>query len=160
MQARMSNPAMSVPGAMNALAALSKAASHSVLPEATIGLVTLRASQLNGCSVCVEMHTRDLKRAGETDERIFTVSAWRESPYFDDAERAALALSEAATRLADRPDPVPDDVFDEAAKHFDEESLAALILQIALINVWNRLNVVTRQIGGAWARSAGERPPS
>ena len=156
MQARMSNPAMSVPGAMNALAALSKAASNSALPEATIGLVTLRASQLNGCSVCVEMHTRGMKNAGETDERIFTVSAWRESPYFDEAERAALALSEAATRLADRPDPVPDDVFDEAAKHFDDDALAALILQIALINVWNRLNVVTRQIGGAWTGSVGE----
>jgi AhpD family alkylhydroperoxidase len=160
MQARMSNPAMSVPGAMNALAALSKAASHSTLPEATIGLVTLRASQLNGCSVCVEMHTRGLKRAGETDERIFTVSAWRDSPYFDDAERAALALSEAATRLADRPDPVPDDVFNEAAKHFDDDALAALILQIALINVWNRLTVVTRQIGGAWTGSVGEGPAS
>jgi len=160
MQARMSNPAMSVPGAMNALAALSKAASNSALPEATIGLVTLRASQLNGCSVCVEMHTRGMKNAGETDERIFTVSAWRESPYFDEAERAALALSEAATRLADRPDPVPDDVFDEAAKHFDDDALAALILQIALINVWNRLNVVTRQIGGAWTRSVGEGPAS
>jgi AhpD family alkylhydroperoxidase len=153
MKARMSNPAMSVPGAMNALQALSQAASHSALPTSTIGLVTLRASQINGCSVCVEMHTRDLKKAGETDERIFTVAAWRESPYFDDAERAALALSEAATRLADRPDPVPDDVFDEAAKHFDDESLAALIVQIALINTWNRLNVVTRQVGGAWTGS-------
>jgi AhpD family alkylhydroperoxidase len=153
MKARMSNPAMSVPGAMNALQALSKAASRSALPKATIDLVTLRASQVNGCSVCVEMHTRDLKAAGETDERIFTVAAWRDSPYFDDAERAALALSEAATRLADRPDPVPDDVFDEAAKYFDDEQLAALVLQIALINTWNRLNVVTRQIGGAWTGS-------
>jgi AhpD family alkylhydroperoxidase len=139
--------------AMNALQALSKAASQSALPKATIGLVTLRASQINGCSVCVEMHTRDRKREGETDERIFTVPAWRESPYFDDAERAALALCEAATRLADRPDPVPDDVFDEAAKHFDDERLAALVLQVALINTWNRLNVVTRQIGGAWTGS-------
>jgi AhpD family alkylhydroperoxidase len=160
MKARMSNPAMSVPGVMSALQALSKAASHSALPKATIGLVTLRASQINGCSVCVEMHTRDLKSAGESDERIFTVAAWRESPYFDDAERAALALSEAATRLADRPDPVPDDVFDEAAKHFDDESLAALIVQIALINTWNRLNVVTRQIGGAWTGSVAEAPAS
>jgi AhpD family alkylhydroperoxidase len=152
----MSNPAMSVPGAMKALQALSQAASHSALPEPTIGLVTLRASQINGCSVCVEMHTRDLKRAGETDERVFTVAAWRESPYFDDAERAALALCEAATRLADRPDPVPDDVFDQAAKHFDDESLEALIVQIALINTWNRLNVVTRQVGGAWTGSVAE----
>jgi AhpD family alkylhydroperoxidase len=125
----MSNPAISVPGAMNALQALSKAASHSALPKATIGLVTLRASQINGCSVCVEMHTRELKAEGETDERIFTVAAWRDSPYFDEAERAALALSEAATRLADRPDPVPDEVFDEAAKHFDDEALAALVFR-------------------------------
>ena len=129
MKARMSNPAISVPGAMNALQALSKAASHSALPKATIGLVTLRASQINGCSVCVEMHTRELKAEGETDERIFTVAAWRDSPYFDEAERAALALSEAATRLADRPDPVPDEVFDEAAKHFDDEALAALVFR-------------------------------
>ena len=153
MKARTSNPAISVPGAMNALQALSKAASHSALPKATIGLVTLRASQINGCSVCVEMHTRELKAEGESDERIFTVAAWRDSPYFDEAERAALALAEAATRLADRPDPVPDEVFDEAAKHFDDEALAALVLQIALINTWNRLNVVTRQIGGAWTGS-------
>jgi AhpD family alkylhydroperoxidase len=155
MKARMSNPAMSVPGAMAALQALSKAASQSALPKTTIDLVQLRASQINGCSVCVEMHGRDLRKAGETDERLFTVAAWRESPYFDDAERAALALCEAATRLADRPDPVPDDVFDEAAKHFDEESLAALVVQIALINTWNRLNVVTRQVGGAWTSSPG-----
>jgi AhpD family alkylhydroperoxidase len=160
MQARTSNPAISVPGAMDALQALATAASHSALPEATIALVHLRASQINGCSVCVEMHARDLKNLGESDERIFAVAAWRESPYFDDAERAALALTEAATRLADRADPVPDDVFDEAAKHFDEGSLGALIVQIALINAWNRLNAVTRQIGGAWIASLAETPAS
>jgi AhpD family alkylhydroperoxidase len=160
MKARMSNPAMSVPGAMNALQALSKSAGHSALPKVTVDLAALRASQVNGCSVCVEMHARDLRRAGESDERIFAVAAWRESPYFDDAERAALALSEAATRLADRPDPVPDDVFDEAAKHFDDESLAALIVHIAAINAWNRLNVVTRQIAGAWTGSLSEGPLS
>ncbi len=155
MQARMTNPVVTVPGAMDALQALSKAASHSALPETTIDLVQLRASQINGCSVCVEMHARDLKEAGESDERVFTVAAWRESPYFDDAERAALALTEAATRIADRPDAVPDRVFDEAAKHFDEASLGALIVQIAAINAWNRLNVVTRQMGGAWTGSVG-----
>jgi alkylhydroperoxidase family enzyme len=106
------------------------------------------------------MHARDLRKAGEADERISTVAAWRESPYFDEAERAALALCEAATRLADRPDPVPDDVFDEAAKHFDEEALAALVVQIGLINLWNRLNVVTRQVGGAWTSSVSEGPAS
>ena len=84
------------------------------------------------------------------------VAAWREAPYYDDAERAALALAEAATRLADRSDPVPDDVFEEAAKHFDQEALAALIIQIALINAWNRINAVTSQIGGAWTASITE----
>jgi AhpD family alkylhydroperoxidase len=154
-QSRMTNPAIAVPGAMKALQALSKAASRSSLPKVTIGLVHLRASQINGCSVCVEIHARELKEWGESDERIFTVAAWRESPYFDEAERAALALTESATRLADRPDPVPDHVFDEAAKHFDEDSLGALIVQIAAINAWNRLNAVTRQVGGAWTASAG-----
>ena len=88
------------------------------------------------------------------------VAAWREAPYFDAPERAALALTEATTRLADRSDPVPDDVFDEAAEHFDEESLAALIIQIALINTWNRINAVTRQVGGAWTTSFAEHAAS
>jgi alkylhydroperoxidase family enzyme len=92
------------------------------------------------------MHSRELKAAGEPDERISTVAAWRETPYFTDAERAALALSEAATRLADRSDPVPDAVWDEAARHYDEAQLAALVLSIATVNTWNRLNAATRQI--------------
>ena len=94
------------------------------------------------------MHTRGAKKAGETDERLFTVAAWRDAPYFTDAERAALALTEAGTRLADRADPVPDAVFDEAAKHYDEQSLAALIVCIASINTWNRLNVITAKKPG------------
>ena len=111
----------------------------------------LRASQINGCSVCVDMHARDLRKAGESDERIFAVAAWRETPYYTDAERAALALAEAMTRLSDRPDPVPDDVWDEAARHYDEPALAALMLSIATVNVWNRLNAATRQVAGsAW----------
>jgi alkylhydroperoxidase family enzyme len=96
------------------------------------------------------MHSRDLKKAGETDERLFAVAAWREAPYFTDAERAALALTEAATRLSDRADPVPDEIWDEAARHYDEPALAALIIAIANINVWNRLNVTTRQVAGEW----------
>jgi AhpD family alkylhydroperoxidase len=150
MQARITNPAMSVPGAFEALQAIGKVAGQSSLPRTTIDLVHLRASQINGCAVCIDMHTRGAKKAGETDERLFAVAAWRESPYFNDAERAALALTEAATRLSDRADPVSDDVFDEAAKHYDEQALASLIIQIAMINVWNRLNVTTRQIGGEW----------
>jgi AhpD family alkylhydroperoxidase len=135
---------------MQALQALATAGAKGGLPKATIDLVHLRASQINGCAVCVDMHSRGAKKTGETDERLFTVAAWRESPYFTAAERAALALTEAATRLSDRADPVPDEIFDEAAKHYDERALAALVIQIALINAWNRLNVTTRQIAGAW----------
>jgi len=104
--------------------------------------------------VCVDMHARDMKRAGETDERLFAVAAWRDAPYFTDAERAALALAEALTRLDDRADAVPDDVWNEAARHYDERELSALLLSIALINVWNRLNVATRQVAGEWVRAA------
>jgi AhpD family alkylhydroperoxidase len=154
MQPRISNPALSVPGAIDALQALSKAATKAArqtgLPQTVLELVNLRASQINGCAVCLDMHTRGAKKAGETDERLFTVAAWREVPYFSDAERAALALTEAATRLADRPDPVPDEVWNEAAKHYDEQALAALVVQIASINAWNRLNVTTRQLAGEW----------
>jgi AhpD family alkylhydroperoxidase len=113
-------------------------------------MVHLRASQINGCSVCVDMHARELKKAGESDDRIHAVSAWYDAPYFSDAERAALALTEAATRINDRSDPVPDAIWDDAAKHFDERSLSALLLAVGVINVWNRLNVSTRQVAGQW----------
>ncbi len=146
MQARMTHPAMIVPRAMEALLALGKSAKHDGLPETTALLVQLRASQINGCSYCVVMHARELKHAGETDERLSAVAAWREAPYFTDAERAALALTEAATRLSDRPDPVPDEIWDEAARRYDEPALAALIIQIATINVWNRLSVTIRHV--------------
>src|SRR5215210_6804140 len=145
MQGRMNNPVMVVPGTLQPLLELAKSAREVGLSPRTADLVHLRVAQINGCSYCVDMHARDLKKAGETDERLFAVAAWRETPYFSDAERAALALTEAATRLADRPDPVPDDVWEEAARHYDEQSLAALIIEIALINVFNRLNVTVRQ---------------
>jgi AhpD family alkylhydroperoxidase len=148
MQARMKNPAMIVPDAMQALHALNAATEKAGLAATALGLVHLRASQINGCSVCVDMHPRLLKKAGETDKRLFAVAAWRDAPYFTDAERAVLALTEAVTRLADRSDPVPDDIWNEAARHYDEKALAALVLSIALINVWNRLNVATRQPAG------------
>ena len=152
MQARMSNPVMIVPEAMKALHALGAAAEKGGVPPQTIGLIQLRASQINGCSVCVDMHPRHLKKAGETDDRLFAVAAWRDAPYFTDAERAALALTEAVTRISDREDPVPDAVWAEAARHYDEPALAALLLAIATINVWNRLNVATRQVAtpNAW----------
>jgi AhpD family alkylhydroperoxidase len=147
-QARMTNPAFVVPDAMQALQALGKAVQESGLPPSTIELVNLRASQINGCGVCAVQHPRIAKKLGETDERLFAVAAWREAPYFTDAERAALSLTEAATRLSDRADPVPDEIWDEAARHYDEQALAALVLNIASINVWNRLNVTTRQVAG------------
>jgi AhpD family alkylhydroperoxidase len=144
----MKNPAIVLPAAMQALLALSKASEIDSLPSVTRKLVHLRASQINGCSVCVEMHSHELKTAGESDRRIWSVAAWRETPYFTEAERAALALTEAATRLADRADPVPDDIWNEAARHYDEKTLAALLVAIALINVWNRFNASVRQIAG------------
>jgi AhpD family alkylhydroperoxidase len=157
MQARMKNPAMILPDAMQALQALHAAAEKGGVPKKTIGLVEVRASQINGCSVCVDMHARLLKKTGETDERLFAVAAWRDAPYFTDGERAALALTEAVTRLSDRSDPVPDEIWDEAARHYGEQALAELLLSIALINVWNRLNVPTRQVAGEWAKSPEAR---
>ncbi len=151
MQPRIDNPVIAVPGAMAALQRLSAvAAHHADVPEATRLFVALRASQINGCSVCCDMHSRELKALGEPDERIFTLAAWREASYFSDAERAALALTEAATRLADRSDAVSDEVWDEAARHYDEPQLASLVLAIASINAWNRINATTRQITGEW----------
>ncbi len=148
-QARMANPAMLVPDALQALLALAESARKGGVPASTSYLVHLRASQINGCSYCVEMHSRELRQAGEPDGRIFAVAAWREAPYFTGAERAALALTEAVTRLSDRADPVPDETWDEAARHYDEPALAALIVEIALINTWNRLNVPVRQPAGS-----------
>src|SRR5437667_9071605 len=149
MQTRMSNPATILPGATNGIQALLKATRKGGVPEAVLELVHLRASQINGCSFCVDSGARSAKKAGETDERLFAVAAWREAPYFTDAERAALALTEAATRLADRADPVPDEIWDEASRHYDEQGLAALLLMIATTNLFNRLNATTRQVAGA-----------
>ena len=151
MHARMSHPAYVVPDAMPALQALGKAVHNCGVPPKTLELVHLRASQINGCSVCADGHPRIARKLGETDERLLAVATWRDTPYFTDAERAALALAEAVTRLSDRADPVPDEVWDEAARHYDEPALAALVLAIANINVWNRLNVATRQQAGSWA---------
>ena len=149
MQARMKNPAM-VLGAMEPVQALYKAVYAGAVDQATLELVHLRASQVNGCSACVDSGAKAARKAGETEERLAAVAAWREAPYYSDAERAALALAEAATRLADRPDPVPDEVWDAAADHFDEKGLAAIVLMIGVTNLFNRLNATTRQVAGAW----------
>jgi AhpD family alkylhydroperoxidase len=148
---RIPNIAGTVPEALEALLALAKATAKGGVPPVTHMLMHLRASQINGCSFCVDMHSRELRDTGEPDVRIWGVASWRESPYFDDAERAALALAEAGTRLSDMEDPVPDDVWKEAARHYDEAELASLVLSIAGINAWNRLNVITRQPAGSWS---------
>jgi AhpD family alkylhydroperoxidase len=154
MQPRMKNPALVAPDVFQALQDLAKAALEAAtaagLPRSTLELVNLRASQINGCSVCLDMHSRGLKKMGESDERLHTVAGWRDAPYFTEPERAALALAEAGTRLADHPDAVNDDVYDQAAKYFDEPALAALVVNIALINAWNRLNIITGQVAGEW----------
>lgn len=152
MQARIKNPGMLIPGAMEALQAVGSLTKKTGLPEKTVGLVHLRASQINGCSVCVDLHARMLRHADEINERLMAVVAWRDAPYFTDEERAALALTEAVTRLNDRADPVPDSVWDEAARHYNEREMAGLVLAIATVNVWNRLNVATRQIAGEWVK--------
>ena len=150
MQTRMTHPVFVVPEAMKGLQAYSTSASKLGVPATTLELVYLRAGQINGCGVCVELHSNELKKAGETDERIFAVAAWRDAPYFTGAERAALALAEAVTRIADRPDAVSDEIWAEAGRHYDEQGLAALLIAVSAVNVWNRLNVATRQVAGEW----------
>ena len=146
----MNHPVMVVPAAMEALQTLSKAVGKTGVPFATLKMVELRASQINGCSFCVDMHSRELRKAGESEERIATVAAWREAPWFSDAERAALALTEALTRIADRPESVTDEIWEAADKHYDESQLSGLLLEIGGINVWNRLNAATRQLAEAY----------
>ncbi|MEW9556511.1 carboxymuconolactone decarboxylase family protein [Nonomuraea sp. NPDC050783] len=127
--------------------AVEKLLHDSELPVATLGLVKLRASQINGCAYCVDLHTRDMKKAGESDERLWMVAAWREATVFTPAERAALALTEEATRLADRA-VVSDEVWGEAAEHYSEEQLALLVVAIGMINNWNRILVSARVTPG------------
>jgi AhpD family alkylhydroperoxidase len=147
-QPRMKNPAMLIPEAMQPLMAFIAAVRKSGVSQRTLDLVHLRASQINGCSFCVDMGSRELKKAGETDDRLFCVAAWREAPYFTQAERAALALAEAVTRLSDRSDPVPEEIWNEATLHHDEKALAGLILWIATTNPFNRVNATSKQVAG------------
>jgi AhpD family alkylhydroperoxidase len=146
---RMTNPALLLPEAVDAARALAATTAKGDLPQRTLELVLLRASQINGCGVCVDLHTKGARRDGESDERLHAVAAWRDTPYFSEPERAALALAESVTRLSDRPDPVPDDVWDEAARHYDELELASLLVTIGVINLFNRMNVPTRQVAGS-----------
>jgi AhpD family alkylhydroperoxidase len=150
MQSRMQNPAAVLPDAMRPIQQVFKAAHSGGVDAQTLELVHLRVSQINGCSACVDAGAKTSRKAGVSDERLATVAAWREAPYFTEEERAALALAEAATRLADRPDAVSDEIWDAAATYFDEKQLAAIVLMIGVTNMFNRLNCATRQIAGAW----------
>jgi AhpD family alkylhydroperoxidase len=125
-----------------------KVVSDSALPAATQQLVEIRASQINGCAVCTDMHTKDAAHAGETSVRLNLVATWREATVFTEAERAALELAEQGTRIADAADGVTDEAWANAAKHYDDDQLAALVSLIALINTWNRMNVITQQPAG------------
>ena len=147
MSARMKNPALVLPESIKPLQTLYGVVSRGGVPPKTLHLAHLRASQINGCSFCIDSGIKDAKKDGETDERLFAVSAWRETPYFNPAERAALALTESMTRLADKAE-VPDSVWDEAASNYNEKELAALVLWIATTNLYNRVNVTTRQPPG------------
>ncbi|MEU3746840.1 MULTISPECIES: carboxymuconolactone decarboxylase family protein [Streptomyces] len=147
-KARMTNPAYVLPDAGPAIMNLVKAARQGGVPESTLELVHLRASQINSCGFCVDIGAKNARKAGVSDEKLFAVAAWREAPYFTDEERAALALAEAATRLADVSDAVPDAVWDAAADHFDEKQLASIVLMVAITNLFNRLNVTVRQPAG------------
>jgi AhpD family alkylhydroperoxidase len=152
MQARMKNPALVVPGAMQALLSLGASIKKDVIPLRTQTLVHLRASQINSCAFCVDMHVREARKLGESQDRLDAVVVFRESPLFDDAERAALALTEAVTRLSDRADAVPNELWQEVERHFDENARAVLVLHIAAVNLWNRLNVTTKQVPGTLPR--------
>lgn len=150
MEPRMASPVQLIPEAMKPIMDLNKAIKKGGAADDLLELVHLRVSQVNGCSACVDAGVKKARKNGETDDRLFAVAAWRETPYFTDAERSALALAEAATRLSDRADAVPDAVWDEAARHHDQKELAAIVLMIATTNLFNRLNATTRQIAGAW----------
>jgi len=149
MEARIKNPAVILPGVMPAIKALMAATAEGGVPPKTLGLMHLRASQINGCHLCLEIGTCHMKSAGETDDRMMAVAGWRKATCFTPAERAALALTEAVTTL-NGDDTVPDEVWNEAAKYYDEKGLAALVLSIATTNVFNRVKVSTRQTSVTW----------
>lgn len=150
-QPRIKNPAFLLPGAMQGIQTLLAAVREGGVPAGTLKLCHQRASQINGCHLCIAFGRQQAKSAGETDERLEAVGNWQASQLFTDAERAALALSECVTRLADSQDPVPDAIWKQATRHYDERALAALVLLIAMTNAFNRINVSTRQVAAEWS---------
>ncbi len=149
-EARLANPAVVMPEALEGIRKLIVAVRKGGLPASTLELTHMRASQINGCSACVDGAIRHAYDSGEMDERLLMVAAWRHSSRFTESERAALELTEAMTRLADTSDAVPDETWTHAVEHYDERALAALVLHVALTNLFNRLNVSTRQPAGDW----------
>ncbi len=150
MKARMKNPAMVIADAMGPMQTLAAATKNGPLPEKLLQLGHLRASQINGCSFCVDLGAKHLKKLGETEERVYSVAAWREAPFYSDAERVALELAEVVTRQADRGEVVSDELWERATRHFDEKAMAQLILMIAVTNMFNRLNAPIRQPAGSF----------
>ena len=145
MQARIKDPVAVMQEAVQPLVTLGAIVSSGPIPAVTRELVHLRVSQINGCAVCVDM---GISKAEDTPQRLAAVAVWRDAPFFTDAERAALALAESMTRIADEIDRVPDAVWADAARHYDEPALASLVLHIAVTNLYNRINVATRQVAG------------
>ena len=145
----MKNPLMVLPTAFPAMMAFAKELKNDSVPARLLSLIHLRASQINACSVCVLMHAKELEKLDETRDRLTALAAWRETTLYSPAERAVLALTEETTRIADKSDPVSDATWAEVAKHFDETQCATIVLNIAMINFFNRLNAATRQVAGA-----------
>jgi AhpD family alkylhydroperoxidase len=147
MQARI-DYVKAAPGVFQAMNALEKYVDSSELDKQLLHLIKMRASQINGCAYCLDMHSKDLRAGGETEQRIYSLDAWRECPYYTDRERAALAWTEAITLVASGH--VPDEVYEEVRPHFSEKELADLTLAVAAINAWNRLAISGRAVPGAY----------
>ena len=143
------------PGAYKAMAALEVYVRHSNLETSLLELMRMRASQINGCAYCLDMHSKDARAAGETEQRLYTLNAWRETPFFTDRERAALAWTEAITLI--HSGHAPDDVYEEARKQFTEEELVNLTIAIVAINGWNRLSIGFRAVPGNYQPAAAQK---
>jgi AhpD family alkylhydroperoxidase len=150
MTGRLEQFTRALPGFGEAVGSMIGTINATGVPETTLQLVHLRVSQINGCAFCVDSGTKSLRKGGEPDERLDMLAVWREAPGYTDAERAALGLAEAATRIADRPESVSDAIWEEAARHYDQTALAGLVAQIALTNLFNHANVTIRRPVGAW----------
>ena len=143
------------PGIMKTMLGFSSYLAGSGLPRRLLDLICLRASQINGCAYCIDMHTKDLRAEGETEQRLYMLDAWRESPFYSDRERAALDWTEAVTRVTDGH--VPDNVYEHARSHFSQDELANLTLGVVAINSWNRLNIAFRTVPGSYQPRAAEK---